>query len=453
VTDKPGGGLGGRLGGTAAVLRLARGQRRVPYLPQDRIRELRDARVRETVAYAAQTVPYYNDLFRTEGIDPREIRAAEDLERLPVLSKAELRADPARFLSVSPRASGAVVYTTRGTTGLRVTIWHDRRSLLENIAYGERERGVTARFAGKRVRYTGLSISLPDGAASRTRAYTRKATLIPLRPTRRRFSMLDPLEGAIAEVNRVRPDVIGGFGSYLELLFHTVVARGIDMHLPKVVVYRSDLMTPAGRRLIEGELGVPVISHYNAVEAFKIGFFCEERGGFHLHEDLCHVRVVGQDGRTQPDGERGEVVISNLVNRGTVLLNYNLGDLASVRDGPCPCGRMSRVLSELEGRSSEVLHLPDGSYVHPEAVYKVVTAKEELIVKYQLVQVEPERYELKLVTASRDVYDRVIDEILVGLHELLRGAAVDATYHEIEASQELAKLKRVVALPHAGVGA
>jgi len=125
-----------------------------------------------------------------------------------------------------------------------------------------------------------------------------------------------------------------------------------------------------------------------------------------LHDDLCHVRIVDAGGRTLPNGERGAVVIWNLVNCGTVLLNYHLGDLARVTTEPCPCGRTTRLLSELEGRSSEVLQLPDRSFVHPEAVYDVVTAREELIVKYHLVQVET--------------------------------------------SQELAKLKRVVALPREG---
>ena len=57
-----------------------------------------------------------------------------------------------------------------------------------------------------------------------------------------------------------------------------------------------------------------VMSRYCAVEAFKIGYFCEERTGFHLHDDLCHVRIVRADGTARRAGEPGEIVISNLVN-------------------------------------------------------------------------------------------------------------------------------------------
>ena len=71
------------------------------------------------------------------------------------------------------------------------------------------------------------------------------------------------------------------------------------------------------------------MSRYCAVESFKIGYFCEERTGFHLHEDLCHLRVLAADGREAAPGEPGEVVISNLVNHASVLLNYRLGDIAT----------------------------------------------------------------------------------------------------------------------------
>jgi phenylacetate-CoA ligase len=81
-------------------------------------------------------------------------------------------------------------------------------------------------------------------------------------------------------------------------------------------------------------MGVPVLSRYNAGESLKIGYTCEQRDGFHLHDDLCVVEAVGPDGAAVPEEERGAVVISNLVNRGTVLLRYDLGDYVALEDPP-----------------------------------------------------------------------------------------------------------------------
>ena len=147
-------------------------------------------------------------------------------------------------------------------------------------------------------------------------------------------------------------------------------------------------MPPGGRELIEDDFGIAVMSRYSAAEAFKIGYFCERRTGFHLHEDLCHVRVVDEDGEPVPDGEPGRLVITNLVNRGSVLLNYPIGDLGSVGPAECGCGRTFRMLSELEGRVEDVLTLPDGRSVHPRAVWQAFKDDEEVL-QYQLVQHEP----------------------------------------------------------------
>jgi phenylacetate-CoA ligase len=91
--------------------------------------------------------------------------------------------------------------------------------------------------------------------------------------------------------------------------------------------------------MITEQFGIPLIALYNAVESFKIGFMCEEGKDYHLHEDLCHVKIVDKSGKTVADDEQGEVIISNLVNRATVLLNYRLGDFASRTSRTCACGR------------------------------------------------------------------------------------------------------------------
>jgi phenylacetate-CoA ligase len=405
--------------------------------------------VRDTVSYAAETVPYYRDLFRRNGIDPREIRTAADLERLPLVDKLELRANSARFLSTAPRARDPLSYSTTGTTGVPVEIAHDRASLLEDLAYAERERAVESRFVGKRVRYLRVSISDLGGAGNRTRAYYRRSTFAPFRPRRAALSSSAPLDQTIADVNRLQPDLIRAHGSFLELLYRTVVARGVTMHRPKVLVYGGDVMTPDGRRFIEEEVGIPVISRYNAVESFKIGFLCEERAAFHLHDDLCHVRITDSEGRAVPDGTRGEVVISNLVNRGTVLLNYRLADLATIVEGPCGCGRTTRRLSELEGRLSEIVQLADGTLIVPVAVWQVVKPFQEVI-RYQLVQIEPECFELSLVTADEASFGRCAGPLSAAMSRLLGGAPVEAFYREPATAADLGKFKRVIALPPEG---
>ena len=83
--------------GNLTVLRHLPGQKRTPYLPEERWRTLQNSRVQSIVRHAAATVPHYRDLFRTMKLDPQEIRSAADLDRLPLLDKDTIRQSPDRF--------------------------------------------------------------------------------------------------------------------------------------------------------------------------------------------------------------------------------------------------------------------------------------------------------------------------------------------------------------------
>jgi phenylacetate-CoA ligase len=415
-------GLARRAWGTAVVLGTLPKQRAVPYLPPERLVELRDARVRETVTYAFETVPYYRELAQTGKVDPGRIRTAEDLDRLPLLDREMVRADPVRFVSTSKRARNAVPFLTSGTTGTPLRVLYDRRSLLESIAHGERERVVESHFCGRRVRYTAVHISASMTAA-RVRTINMRSMLAPIRPNRMWISSTLPLDDLVSQFNRLRPHLIRAYGPYLEALFRVVDAQDIDMHLPRVAVYGSGVMTPEGKRLIEERFGIPVISRYNAIECFQIAFTCEERDGFHVHDDLCYLRIVGRDGQTLAPGQRGEVTISNLVNRATVLLNYRLGDFASIRGQQCPCGRTTTLLTPIDGRADDVLYLADGTIVGSHAVWNAVKDRPEIL-GYQLIQHEYDRFDLRLTMSNEEALEHVAGAVVADLAVVLGPSAV-----------------------------
>ena len=230
-------------------------------------------------------------------------------------------------------------------------------------------------------------------------------------------------EAVATIVNAEHPDVLVGYGGWIDLFFRTVAALGIDLHRPKLVMYMGEALPVGGRAFIEEAFDIPVLSRYNAVEAFKIGFYCEQRSGFHVHEDVCHVRVTSPDGQTAAPGEQGSVVISNLLNRASVLLNYPIGDLASMQPGSCGCGRTLNVLSELEGRVEDILPLSDGRFVHPRAVWQVFKA-DRAVLQYQLLQHEPERFELTLTTLDEPAFHTSLARAMPELVRLLGPSAV-----------------------------
>ena len=173
---------------------------------------------------------------------------------------------------------------------------------------------------------------------------------MPVGSGRRFVSVRTPIEEVLRCTLVEKPDLLVGYGGWVHLFFKTVAARGIEIHAPKMVMYVAEALPHGGREQIEGAFGIPVMSRYSAAEAFKIGFYCERRSGFHLHEDVTHVRVVGPRRTLGPD-ETGRLVISNLVNRGSVLLNYPVGDLGSISREQCSCGEHSGCSRSWRGAS------------------------------------------------------------------------------------------------------
>jgi phenylacetate-CoA ligase len=406
-----------KLYGNAVVLRNLHQQRRIPYFPEERIFRLRDSRLQEIIHYAANTVPYYRELFKSNKIDPDDIRTVEDLDHLPLITKDMVRQNPSQFLSASRKGRSSILFVTSGSTGTPIHIFHDRESFLANIAFGERERSVIAKLCGKSFRYKTAAILYSGSTMEKVKDLYRQWTFIPVRPEQSAFSVLDRFEEIVKGINQFRPDLLMGYGSYLETFFRMLVLQKYSLHHPKALVYVAEGMTWEGKSLIEDHFGIPVLSQYNAMESFKIGFTCEERDGFHIHDDLCHVKIIDEQGKKAAEGAKGEIVISNLVNHGSVLLNYRLGDIGILSNRKCACGRMLPMLSELDGRAEDILFLPNGRFIHARAIWAVIK-KINGVLKYQLIQHEPKRFELKLVTGSPAAYSSIVGEILTGLKAL-----------------------------------
>lgn len=425
-----------KLHGSAVVALALRGDAKLPFAPREKVEAARDRRVRRLAAHAAATVPYYRRRF-----DPRDIRTARDLDALPVLDKDLPRSSPEEFLSDSVRMP--LSFLTSGSTGAAMRVYHDRASVLRNIAWGERERGAVIAGTGGSFRPKEVYVGNETSVMRDVQAFYAEATLMPARPRRRFVSVREPLEGVARILDEERPDLLTGYGGWLHMFFRTAAARGWDFHRPAMVMYMAEAMPPGGRELIEDDFGIAVMSRYSAAEAFKVGYFCERRSGFHLHEDLCHVRVVDEHGEPVPDGQPGRLVITNLVNRGSVLLNYPIGDLGSVGPADCGCGRTFRMLSELEGRVEDVLGLPDGRSVHPRAVWQAFKDDEEVL-QYQLVQHEPDRFELTLKTLDEPAFERAMVRARPELASLLgAGARVDAAWGGTEVQRDDRKFRAV----------
>lgn len=401
------------------------------YLPSRTLEARRDQNLRAIVRYAAETVPYYRALFKRLGLDPAEIRTAADLTKLPILEKEQVQAEPEQFVSESAQGRGGLLMPSSGTSGKPLQIFQSHDYLLANTAYDLRQREVITQWMGKGTPHRALSVVYPNNSVQRIRQYVHGQAFVPIGlagASRATVSLLDPLETIIQAINDRKPTLLTAYGTFVELLFKTIEAGKIKMHIPKVILYVSDHLEAETQQLIEEKYGARVFSSYSAVEALRIGFTCPSHQGFHLHSDLTHVRIVDEAGQDVPPGVPGDILISNLINRGTVLLNYRLGDRGRLSNQACTCGRTLPLLSKLEGRRDDVVALPNGQFLHSANVWLAIRGNPDFI-QYQLLQHTLTQFELKLSTVDKPTFERVSADLTARLKPVLgEGAELSASY-------------------------
>jgi phenylacetate-CoA ligase len=194
-----------------------------------------------------------------------------------------------------------------------------------------------------------------------------------------------PVEENIELLHRLRPAVVSAAGSYLgPLLLHPNALRPGGWK-PRVAVYTAELPLEGVLDRLRNEFEILIQPLYRSGEATKIAFGCEAQDGLHIHPDLIGVTVVDEQGRPVPAGRPGEIVISNLLNRATVLLNYSIGDRGVLEDRPCSCGRTFPRISKIEGRVGEVVRLPTGQVLETSIVGSVFKRRDD-VARYQIVQ-------------------------------------------------------------------
>jgi phenylacetate-CoA ligase len=385
-----------RLGWALWFLLQAPRQGRFPFRSRSTIEAHQRRRLAETVSHAYRHVPYYRETMARLGLVPGDFVTATDLARLPLLERAEVQRDPERFVSDARPIERYVALRTGGSSGEPLTVYSNPFALVQAAAFHQRAGSLHRRIARRRL---GCRMLLIGGRqAESMRSVARMlARLRRLAGAELRFgSNREPLERIIEEIDRFRPHIVCSYGSYMEALFASLQASGAPLHKPRLVLYGGDAMSPGGRALISEGFGVPVLSVYGAHESRCLGFECEAHLGFHLNVDLNAIRVVDDGGREVADGESGEVVVSNLVNRGTILLNYRLGDMARTLPTPCPCGRALPLLSFVEGRLGDWVQTRTGERMHEHAVRGLFSGERE-VRQYQVVQRSLSHFAIALV--------------------------------------------------------
>jgi phenylacetate-CoA ligase len=328
---------------------------------KEKIEQYQAETLRQIIKNAYDNVPYYNKIFKANGLLPQDIQDASDLKKIPLLEKNEIRSDPESLVnSTYSRKSLEVIHTT-GSTGTPLNIYCNHAVRQKNYAFYDRflenggisKRGNRATFGGR--------IIVP--ANQKSPPFWRNSVL----QKNMLFSSYHLTEKNIPfyieALKRYAPDIIDTYPSSLYVIAEYALRHGVDLkNVTKGITTSAETFSDEQRRVITEAFGVPVLDQYGAAEMCVFVGQCVQ-GSYHIHTDYGIVEFLKADGTSGKPGEECELVCTGFINPVMPLIRYRIGDIGILSDRKCACGLPFPVMEKLVGRTDDCIVTPDGRII------------------------------------------------------------------------------------------
>jgi phenylacetate-CoA ligase len=393
-------------------MRLLQDKLDAHYWPPERLEAAQVQLLGPLLDHAGRQVPYYRDLFREVGFDPRAVRRLADLAGLPPLSRQIMQAQGRRMLAEDAPASAIGKGRTGGTSGLPLDFWRDRNFDL----HFEAAAWMSDQIAGRRF---GSPTVYMWGATRDQKSYT--GWLGMARKWLRNenlFSSRVMSDGDWLHLHRMLqqrpPDIFVAFASAAAHFARFLAREGLAPAYPRVaLIPTGEALETEMRADVERAFPAPVFNRYGSREVGLIACECEAHAGLHLNQADIYVECAGPDVYSEP----GELLITQLRNHVMPLIRYQIDDLAVLERRPCSCGRTSAMLRSVAGRKNPIFTTTSGDYVESVRLTALVRFVPG-VRQFQLIEEEVGRLRL-LVVASPGGAPEAFAEVRADIDQIM----------------------------------
>jgi len=342
-------------------------------LPREEIERYQARQLKWIVEYAYRNSRFFHDLYKAHGIHPSNITSLADVEKLPLISKEDIRKDveahpPLGVMTAVPPEEVVYVASSSGSTGIPTPSPFTREDFEEWIDV-ESRLFWSSGLRPSDVYVHGLNFALFVGGPCVLGAQRLGATSIWVGAVdSSRF--LFTLQFFKATATWITP-------SYALYLSEVAEERGFpldELNVKKIFLAgEPGASIPSVRRLIESRWNAEVYDYYGLSDIFgALAAECTERCGLHVAEDHVLVEVVDpHTGESVAPGEEGELVLTTLRKRARPLIRFRTGDITRYEVERCSCGRTLIRLLGISGRIDEAVKIK-GVLVYPSSFESIV---------------------------------------------------------------------------------
>ncbi|MDR0869863.1 MAG: hypothetical protein LBN39_03640 [Planctomycetaceae bacterium] len=381
---------------------------RTQYEPPEVIRQRQTEKLRAMVQHAYKTTKFWKERFANAGIKPEDIQTLEDLRKLPLLTKTDLRTRLDDMISSDyPDKSKLVPHETSGSTGVSVVVYSDNDCM-------EFKRGNVLRhdeWSGWRRGERVASLWTVEPQPFHWWSYLRNKLLS------RHYARLYTLKMNEKSINefvdklvKYPPSLIFGHAHSFYLLAEFLKKKRPEVKIrPNGIITTAMVLYDHERPVIEEVFHCKPTNRYGCEEVSLIACECEKHEGLHVNLDTLHVEVIDANGNPCPPLVPGRVIVTDLINRAMPILRYEIGDTASWSDKQCSCGRTLPLFSRIEGRVADYVVTKRGEYISGISLTTFFACELPGFAQFQIIQEDIDRFTFNVVKGEQFTEQSIAD--------------------------------------------
>ncbi|HVL55841.1 MAG TPA: phenylacetate--CoA ligase [Burkholderiaceae bacterium] len=350
-------------------------------MPRERLAQLQLERLRRTLRDAWAGVDWHRERLAAAGFEPSALRSLDDLRRLPLMGKSDLRERYPFGLLARPRSELRRLHASSGTTGQATVVAytasdlrHWAQLMARSMACAGVRRGDVVHNAYGYGLFTG-------GLGMHDAAQRLGATVVPASGgnTERQVMLLRDFGAR----------VLCATPSYALAIAENAEKMRIPLRRGPLAIglFGAEPWSEAMRCELEGRLGLQAFDVYGLSEVMGPGVAieCARRAGLHGWEDHFLFETVDPDtGAPVADGAAGELVITTLTRQAMPMIRYRTRDITRLHRRGCDCGRTHLRIARLTGRSDDML-IVRGVNVYPSQIEAALLALPAVTPNYRIV--------------------------------------------------------------------
>jgi phenylacetate-CoA ligase len=352
------------------------------------------------IRYAVDNSDFYKKLY--SEIDLSTINRIEDLRKLPVVDKEDLRENMDQVITIPNK--GAVEGHTGGTTGKSLVVLFTPEDMMKRMAMLDhfKSRVGFEHLTMKRATFNGKHIIPPNQKKKKYWRYNAACKQMIYSS----FHLTEEnMKYYIDSLNRFKPQAIDGFFMSICDVAGYIERHKITLEFTPVAIFpTSETLTKSGRELLERVFKCKVYDQYASSEGAPFVTECEQQ--------VWHMELASGVFEHFEEGS-DEVLITSFTTHGTPLIRYRIGDAMCIDsdNSKCECGNQTKIVREIKGRKLDFLYTAKGAKINGGNVANLFKNMPNALIRAQTVQQNMDEILIKL-EVDNSLYKPEYDELL-----------------------------------------